>query len=365
MNALLDLVNELERDIFLELEKASSSAEVENLRIAYLGRKGKLTRILRELSHLSLDERRIVGSRANAVKKRIEEEIAKKLLELKKTSTTSLRLEYKIAQVLDTSLPGKRIPTGKIHPLTKTVHEVANIFIRLGYSVVEGPEAELDYYNFTALNQPPYHPARSSHDTFYLTEETIFDVEISEEDFREKTRKISLLRTHTSPVQIRVMEKQKPPVYIIAPGRCYRKDVPDASHSPVFHQIEGLAVDEGITFTDLKGTLEIFAREFFGSETRVRFRASYFPFTEPSAEVDVSCVICKGSGCRLCKGSGWLEILGAGMVNPAVFEEVNYDSEKYTGFAFGMGVERLTMLKYRIPDMRFFFENDFRFLSQF
>lgn len=359
--SLIDLLDELENKAFLELEKLSSTKEVEDFRIAYLGRKGKVTQILRELPRLSLEERRSVGSKANALKEKLEEAISKKITALKQEE--SIRLSAK--EFIDISLSGKRIPSGKIHPLTRTIYEVADIFTRLGYSVVEGPEAELDYYNFTALNQPPYHPARSSHDTFYLTEETIFDVEISEEDFKEKTRRISLLRTHTSPVQIRVMEKQEPPVYIIAPGRCYRKDVPDASHSPVFHQIEGLAVDEGITFADLKGTLEIFAREFFGPKTRVRFRASYFPFTEPSAEVDVSCVICNGSGCRLCKGSGWLEILGAGMVNPAVFEEVGYDPEKYTGFAFGMGVERLTMLKYGIPDMRLFFANDFRFLNQF
>lgn len=339
-----------------EIERASTLAELEELRVRYLGRKGELTSVLRSIAALPPEERREVGAAANELKRRLESLIEERLAALREPAREG---------AVDLTLPGFAWPAGRPHPVARTIAEIVEIFVGLGYTVAEGPEAELDYYNFTALNQPSYHPARSTHDTFYLTEETLFDLDVSEEEARERSRGIALMRTHTSPVQIRVMERQQPPIYIVAPGRCYRRDVPDATHSPIFHQIEGLAVDEGITFADLKGTLEVFARRFFGPDTRVNFRASYFPFTEPSAEMDVSCVICKGDGCRLCKGSGWLEVLGAGMVHPAVLEGVGIDPERYTGFAFGMGPERLTILKYGIPDIRMFYENDLRFLRQF
>lgn len=354
-----EIINEIEKiknEAISAIEKASSKEELEKLRVSYLGRKARLTLILRSLKDLSPDERKLVGSKANEAKTKLEE-----LLRLKEEELAG-RLSV---EAVDFSLPGKKFPRGREHPLQKLIDEISSFFIGLGYEVVSGPEAELDYYNFTALNIPPYHPARSMHDTFYLTPDTLFELDAGEEELREATRSIALLRTHTSPVQIRTMLKKKPPLFIIAPGKCYRKDIPDATHSPVFHQIEGLAVAEGITFADLKGTLETFLKYLFGEETEVQFRASYFPFTEPSAEVDVSCIICGGKGCRVCKDSGWLEVLGAGMVHPAVLEEVGYDSEKYTGFAFGMGVERLAMLKYRIPDIRLFLENNILFIEQF
>lgn len=350
---------ELRQRAFEELDSAQTIDEVEKVRVKYLGRKGEITGILRSLKDLSVEERKAVGAFANQLKQELTERI-----EAKKASLEEKAKATKAAGI-DITLPGKKYGVAHRHPLLISIQRITEFFIGLGYEVVSGPEAEIDYYNFTALNIPPYHPARSMQDTFYLSAESLFELEASEEELREKTREIALLRTHTSPVQIRTMLKRKPPVYIVAPGKCYRKDTPDATHSPVFHQVEGLAVDEGITFADLKGTLEEFLRFFFGPETRVQFRASYFPFTEPSAEVDVSCVMCGGEGCRLCKGTGWLEVLGAGMVHPAVLEEVGYDSEKYTGFAFGMGVERLTMLYYSIPDIRLFYENDLRFIKQF
>lgn len=359
MSSAEEILNEIEtiqKEALRAIEGAGSKEELEKLRVSYLGRKARLTFILRSLKDLSPEDRRLVGSRANEVKAKLEELLRSKEEELSKKHAR---------EVIDFSLPGKKFPRGREHPLQKLIEEISYFFVGLGYEVVSGPEAELDYYNFTALNIPPYHPARSMHDTFYLTPETLFELDLSEAELREATRNIALLRTHTSPVQIRTMLRKKPPVFIIAPGKCYRKDIPDATHSPVFHQIEGLAVAEGITFADLKGTLESFLKYLFGDETKVQFRASYFPFTEPSAEVDVSCIICGGRGCRVCKDSGWLEVLGAGMVHPAVLEEVGYDSEKYTGFAFGMGVERLAMLKYRIPDIRLFLENNIQFLEQF
>jgi phenylalanyl-tRNA synthetase alpha chain len=249
------------------------------------------------------------------------------------------------AQV-DPTLPGNRGRLGHLHPITQVCHEIEEIFCSMGYSIEDGPEIETTYYNFEALNLPEHHPARDAQDTFYISDSL-------------------LLRTHTSPVQIRAMERQKPPLRIICPGRVYRRDNPDATHSPVFHQIEGLAVGEGITFRDFKGTLEYFLKEFFSEKTRVRFRPSYFGFTEPSAEVDISCIFCAGKGCRVCKMSGWVEVLGAGMVDPAVFASVNYDAEKYTGFAFGLGMERFAMIKYSIDNVQYFFENDLRFLEQF
>jgi phenylalanyl-tRNA synthetase alpha chain len=250
------------------------------------------------------------------------------------------------SETVDFTLPGNRRAVGHLHPVTQVRHQIEDIFCAMGYSIEDGPEIETTYYNFEALNIPEHHPARDAQDTFYVSDSLV-------------------LRTHTSPVQIRTMERQKPPLRIICPGRCYRGDNPDATHSPVFHQIEGLAVDEGITFGDFKGTLEYFLKAFFSEKTRVRFRPSYFQFTEPSAEVDISCIFCSGRGCRVCKMSGWIEVLGAGMVDPAVFAYVNYDPEKYTGFAFGVGIERLALIKYSVNNIQHFFENDLRFLEQF
>lgn len=350
-------IEEILREAKDSISAVNNSDELEKVRIKYLGRKSELIQIIRSLKELSVEERKEIGRRANEAKDTIEKLIEEKAAELSK--------EIKVEDEVDFTLPGKVYFSSGKHPLTLLIEEICDYFVGLGYEVVSGPEAELDYYNFTALNIPPYHPARSMHDTFYLSKNTLFEMEASEEELKKATREIALMRTHTSPVQIRTMLKKSPPVFIVAPGKCYRKDVADATHSPVFHQIEGLAVAEGITFADLKGTLSAFLKHLFGKNVRVQFRASYFPFTEPSAEVDVSCIICGGTGCRVCKGSGWLEVLGAGMVHPAVLEEVGYDSEKYTGFAFGMGVERLAMLKYGVPDIRLFLENNILFLMQF
>ncbi|MCX7832140.1 MAG: phenylalanine--tRNA ligase subunit alpha [Actinobacteria bacterium] len=357
LEELIRSIDEIKKAASEEIGNVASISDLEKLRVTYLGRKAELNLILRQLKELSPEERKIVGEKANAVKKELEEKIREKESQLSHTKEKK--------EIVDFSLPGKKYYVSSEHPIQKLINEICEFFIGLGYEVVSGPEAEIDYYNFTALNIPPYHPARSMHDTLYLSESTLFELEGTEDELREATRKIALLRTHTSPVQIRTMLRKKPPLFIVAPGRCYRRDVPDATHSPVFHQIEGLAVAEGISFSDLKGTLELFLRNLFSQNARVRFRASYFPFTEPSAEVDVSCIICGGDGCRVCKDTGWLEVLGAGMVHPNVLEEVGYDSEKYTGFAFGMGVERLAMLKYGIPDIRLFFENNLKFLEQF
>ncbi|RMF84555.1 MAG: phenylalanine--tRNA ligase subunit alpha [Nitrospinota bacterium] len=337
MREALDL---WQQEAVQELTSAQSEQEVTQIRIKYLGRKGLITGALREIGSLPPAERRRFGQKANQIKAFIEKAIADRLEELRQVKVAQ---ELEAAWV-DVTLPGRRPLFGRKHPLTQVLDEVVTIFIRLGFSVAEGPEIELDYYNFEALNIPKDHPARDMQDTFYLSDEVV-------------------LRTHTSPVQVRVMEQQSPPVRIIAPGKVYRCDA-DITHTPMFHQVEGLVVDEGISFADLKGVLELFVTQFFGPETRMRFRPSYFPFTEPSAEVDIQCVICQGKGCALCH-SGWLEILGAGMVDPAVYSFVNYDPERFTGFAFGMGIERLTMLKYGIDNIRLFFENDLRFLRQF
>lgn len=357
VNEILQKIEALVSEAKEKIDEAKTIDELQDLQVRYLGRKADLNLILRGLKDLSPEERKLVGAKANSAKSVIEE-----LIQAKRESLKPLTVK---ASVFDSTLPGKKYFSPKKHPLQQLIEDICSFFTGLGYEVVGGPEAEIDYYNFTALNIPPYHPARSMHDTLYLSETSLFEVEAGEEELKELTRNISLLRTHTSPVQIRTMLRKKPPVYIVAPGKCYRRDVPDATHSPVFHQIEGLAVDEGISFADLKGTIEAFLKHLFGEEAKVQFRASYFPFTEPSAEVDVSCFICGGSGCRVCKDSGWLEVMGAGMVHPSVLEEVGYDSEKYTGFAFGMGVERLAMLKYGVPDIRLFLENQLRFLEQF
>ncbi len=317
-------------------------ASLEQIKVKYLGKKGELTAVLRGMGALSPEERPIVGQMANEVREAIENAIAERSRELAEKALNE-RLK---AEKLDVTMPASPLPMGHLHPLTQAQRELENIFIGMGFSIAEGPEVEKDYYNFQALNIPENHPARDTQDTFYITENT-------------------LLRSQTSPVQVRVMEHQKPPIRIISPGRVYRSDALDATHSPLFHQLEGLVIDKGITMGDLKGTLAVFAKKMFGEETKIRFRPHHFPFTEPSAEVDVSCFVCGGKGCRLCKGEGWIEILGAGMVHPFVLSNCGIDPEEYSGFAFGLGIERITMARYGIDDIRLFYENDERFLEQF
>ncbi len=320
----------------------TDDAALEALRIRYLGKKGELTAVLRGMGQLSPEERPVVGQIANEVRAEIETAIAEK-----KASLADAALDAQlIAEKLDVTVPGKKSKVGHRHPLTLVQRDMEEIFIGMGFSIAEGPEVEYDYYNFQALNIPENHPARDTQDTFYITENI-------------------LLRSQTSPVQARTMEVQKPPIRIISPGRVYRSDAMDATHSPLFHQMEGLVVDKGITMGDLKGMLETFARQEFGEDTRVRFRPHHFPFTEPSAEVDISCFMCGGKGCRLCKGEGWIEILGAGMVHPNVLRNCGIDPEVYSGFAFGMGIERIAMLKYHVDDIRHFYDNDVRFIEQF
>jgi phenylalanyl-tRNA synthetase alpha chain len=325
------------------LAEACTMDELNEIRVRILGKKGELTQILRGMGGLSSEERPRIGQVANEVRDAIEGELAARTAKLKEQiKEQKLRKEG-----IDITLPGTPLLRGRKHPLTIVREEIQDIFLGLGFSIAEGPEIETDYYNFEALNLPKDHPARDMQDTFFISPET-------------------LLRTHTSPVQVRTMEKTAPelPVKIIVPGKVYRRD-DDATHSPMFNQVEGLAVDRRITFSDLKGTLDLFIKRMFGMKTRTRFRPSFFPFTEPSAEVDISCVICGGDGCRVCSHTGWLEILGSGMVHPRVLEVSGYNSEEVTGFAFGMGVERITMLKYGIDDMRLLFDNDLRFLQQF
>jgi len=336
-------VEELQRQASAAVEAARSSAELEQVRIEFLGRNGKLTQLLRSLGQIPPEQRREIGLEANRAKATLEARLESAL----EASREAERLATRSAERLDLTLPGRRPPRGVVHPLTRVHDEIVSIFVGLGFSVAEGPEIETDFYNFEALNIPRDHPARDMQDTFYLSDDT-------------------LLRTHTSPGQIRAMREAggRTPVKIIVPGRVFRRDVPDASHSPVFHQVEGLAVDRRITMADLKGTLELFAREMFGPKSRIRFRPSFFPFTEPSAEVDVLCFMCGGAGCRAC-GDGWLEILGSGMVHPVVLRNGGYDPEEVTGWAFGMGIERIAMLRYGVDDLRLFFENDLRFLKQF
>lgn len=323
------------------VEKSEDIKELNDFRVKFLGKKGRLTAILRGMASLSPEERPVIGKLANEIKEELEQKFSEKASELKEIAKNARLQQEKI----DVTIPSK-IFVGHKHPLTLVLDEIKHIFLGLGYEVVEGPEVELDYYNFEALNIPKDHPARDMQDTFYITEEI-------------------LLRTHTSPVQIRTMERRKPPIKVIVPGRVYRTDEVDATHSPVFHQVEGLVVGKGVTMADLKGTLITFVKTFYGQERRVRFRPSYFPFTEPSAEMDISCVACDGKGCRVCSYTGWLEILGCGMVHPNVLRNCGYDPEEFSGFAFGMGIERVAMLKYSINDMRLFFENDLRFLEQF
>jgi phenylalanyl-tRNA synthetase alpha chain len=326
------------------IAQARSSSDLEAVRVRFLGRQGALTQLLRTLGTLPPEERPLVGAAANEAKRALEAVLDARLAEAVADETRARRAQARP----DLTLPGRRPPQGGIHPLSRVHDEIVTIFLGLGFSVAEGPEIETDFYNFEALNIPKDHPARDMQDTFYVSEST-------------------LLRTHTSPVQIRALRaaEGRVPVKTITPGRVYRRDVPDASHSPVFHQVEGLAVDRHITMADLKGTLALFAREMFGPRSTIRFRPSFFPFTEPSAEVDVRCFLCAGQGCRACKQSGWLEILGSGMVHPQVLRNGGYDPEEVTGWAFGMGIERIAMLKYGVDDLRLFFENDVRFLRQF
>ena len=331
-------IGQIKEEALEKFKAASNPDSIQALSIRYLGRKGIITQFLRNISSLPPEERPAAGKEANEVK-RLLEDVFQRATERFETEPIDL------GDRIDVSLPGKMVQPGYLHPITQTTLEICNIFLRLGFDIVEGPEVEKDYYNFEALNIPKNHPARDMQDTFYISEDIV-------------------LRTHTSPIQVRVMEKQPPPVRVIAPGKVYRCDS-DLTHTPMFHQVEGLMVDENISFGDLKGILTSFVHLMFDEQTSLRFRPSYFPFTEPSAEVDILCVRCRGKGCRVCSHTGWLEVLGSGMVHPAVFENVGYDTTRYTGFAFGMGVERIAMLKFRIDDIRKYFENDSRFLRQF
>ena len=334
-------LEKLRDEVITSISRASTEKELSEIRVGVLGRKGSLTQLLKQLGTLSEAERREVGKFANLVKESTEAKIEEALSGIQERERSAALEKEKI----DVTLPGRRVPVGRRHPLTQILDEIIDIFSRLGFEVAEGPEVELDYYNFEALNIPKGHPAREMQATFFISDEVV-------------------LRTHTSPMEVRTMEKHPPPVRIISPGPAYRRDS-DPTHSPMFHQVEGLLVDKGITFADLKGVLTVFVHQMFGRETRLRFRPSFFPFTEPSAEIDIECIICGGKGCGVCSNTGWLEILGSGMTDPAVFGFVDYDPEEVTGFAFGMGVERIAMLKYGINDIRLFYTNDLRFLRQF
>jgi phenylalanyl-tRNA synthetase alpha chain len=338
---MINELNQLEKNALAELQTAETEDQFSNVRTKYLGRKGLLTGLLRNISQVSDAEKPLFGKLCNELKNLLNAKIDEALQQQATRNKEDILLKAKI----DVTLPGNAIKCGRIHPVIQIRREICSIFSSFGFSVVEGPEIELDYYNFEALNIPKDHPARDMQDTFYISDNVV-------------------LRTHTSPVQVRVMEKVRPPLRILSPGKVYRRDS-DVSHTPMFHQIEGLLVDKGVSFGDLKGILTAFLKKIFGEGTTLRFRPSFFPFTEPSAEVDIRCVMCGGKGCRVCGQSGWLEILGSGMVDPAVFQNVNYDSEEYSGFAFGLGLERIAMLKYGISDIRLFFENDIRFLKQF
>ncbi len=325
-----------------QLENCNTAAELEALRVRYLGKKGELTALLRGMGALAPEERPKMGALVNEARSEIEAAMEAKVAALEKAE-----LERRLQEEqLDVTVPGVAAPMGKKHPLSQVLDEIKDIFLGMGFQIATGPEVELDHYNFEALNMPKNHPARDTQDTFYITENI-------------------LLRTQTSPMQVRVMEKQQPPIKVIAPGRVYRSDEVDATHSPLFHQIEGLVVDKGIRMSDLKGTLELFAKRLYGEEAVVRFRPHHFSFTEPSAEMDIRCFSCGGKGCRLCKGEGWIEILGAGMVHPKVLRGCGIDPEVYSGFAFGLGLERIVMRRFNIDDLRLFFENDLRFLEQF
>lgn len=325
-----------------QVSSVISQQELEAARVKFLGKKGELTGILRGMGKLSAEERPVIGQLANEVRAQIEQAIEKAQQDMAQRLIAA-KLEK---EQIDVTMPGQKVLLGKQHPLNTVLHELYDIFTGMGFSIAEGPEVEYDYYNFEALNIPKNHPARDTQDTFYINDNIV-------------------LRTQTSPMQVRTMEKQRPPIRVIAPGRVYRSDAVDATHSPVFHQIEGLVVDKGITMGDLKGTLEVFAKRLYGEDTGVRFRPHHFPFTEPSAEMDVTCFKCHGKGCPLCKGEGYIEILGCGMVHPKVLRGCDIDPEVYSGFAFGIGLERIVMQRYKIDDLRLFYENDLRFLTQF
>ena len=335
-------LREIRERVLGELAKADSSAALEQIRVGVLGKKGELTALLRGMGKLPPEERPKAGQRVNEVRSELEGALEAKGEEIKAREKAA-RLE---AEAVDVTLPGPARGAGSLHPMNIALERMIDIFVGMGYEVVEGPEVEYDHYTFELLNLPKNHPARDAQDTFYIDDNIV-------------------LRTHTSPVQARIMTTRKPPIRIVCPGRVYRADEADATHSPVFHQMEGLVIDENITMGDLKGTLDEFARQMYGEGIRTRFRPSFFPFTEPSAEVDLTCANCHGEGCRMCKGTGWIEVLGAGMVNPKVLDMCGIDSKKYSGFAFGMGVERIALLKYNIPNLRYLYENDLRFLTQY
>ena len=350
-------LDEIKTSALKEVKKVGSEQELERWRIAYLGRRGRLTTVLRSLPSIDSDARRTVGAAGNQAKALLEEALEQQRLNLKEQAVSRLAETGRI----DVTLPGRPMTLGRLHPITQMVREICSIFASMGFQVMEGPEVEWDYYNFEALNIPQDHPARDMFDTLWI-------------DWKDdQGRRTMLLRTHTSPMQARIMEQQEPPVRVVVPGKVYRYEATDATHGSQFFQIEGLAVDEGITFANLKGTLYEFARRIFGVERRVRFRCDYFPFVEPGVDVAIDCFLCQGQGyilspaegCRTCQGSGWIEIMGAGMVHPKVLQNVGYDPERYTGFAFGMGPERIAMLKYGIDDIRLFLANDLRFLRQF
>ena len=325
-----------------QLANAATLAEVNDVRVKYMGKKGEVTQILKSMGKLPPEEKKELGQAANKVRNEIEELVNERMAEVKAAAKEA---QFK-AEKVDVTEPGKTVQAGVKHPVTLTIEEISKVFMNMGFSIVEGPEVETVFNNFDGLNAGPNHPARDPSDTFYISDDI-------------------LLRTQTSTVQVRTLQKEEPPIKVIAPGRTFRCDTPDATHSPMFHQLEGLVVDEGITMADLKGTLDSFAKQLFGPETKTKFRPHHFPFTEPSAEMDVSCFKCGGKGCRVCKGSGWIEILGCGMVHPNVLKVGDVDTEKYTGFAFGIGVERVAMLKYGVDDIRLFYENDMRFINQF
>jgi len=331
-------IEQIKEDALKELEAASDCKKINDLSVRYLGRKGDVTQFLRTITSLPKEKRTEAGKKANETKKSLDKAFKEALIRIETRSAA-------IEDSIDVSLPGRIISHGSLHPITQITMQICDIFSRLGFAIAEGPEVETDYYNFEALNIPKNHPARDMQDTFYISQNIV-------------------LRTHTSPTQPRIMEKQKPPLRIIAPGKVYRCDS-DLTHTPMFQQVEGLLVDRHVSFGDLKGILTTFIHQIFDEQTNLRFRPSFFPFTEPSAEVDMRCVMCRGKGCRVCSQTGWLEIIGAGMVHPAVFENVGYDTSLFTGFAFGMGIERIAMLKYGIDDIRKYYENDLRFLRQF
>lgn len=335
-------LNEIQETALKLIEDAKESTVLQDIRVKYLGKKGELTTILKSMKDLSKEERPVMGKLVNDVKKVVEEKLDEAVSKIKEEEKKK-KLE---SEVIDITLPGKKNVIGKRHPLELTIERIKDIFISMGFSVEEGPEVELDYYNFEALNIPKNHPARSEQDTFYINDNVV-------------------LRTQTSGVQIRVMEKQKPPIKMISPGKVYRADSVDATHSPIFHQMEGLVVAKGVTFADLKGTLELFVKKMFGDKVQTKFRPHHFPFTEPSAEMDATCFVCGGKGCNVCKNSGWIEMLGCGMVHPNVLRNCGIDPEEYSGFAFGFGIDRMVMLSYGLDDIRLLYESDMRFLNQF